>query len=243
MELRELISTFGEEEVKSWFSQYKLSDYLTQEQIAVINDKGVWSKEQLETRIINHFYTREIGTDAVGQFILFVKDKMAEIMETYVPLIYTASIKFDPLVNVDFTETYSGSSSTKTDQTTTSNDSNSASSESSSESSGSGLTVNSDTPQGQISKTAILGGTYASSAGANETENTVSDSSSNSSSHTGSSASNGNESGVNNYVKSTRGNSGVSATAQKMIEQTRDIIRAINTEIVYELEPLFMGLY
>lgn len=243
MEIRELISTFGEEEVKSWFSQYELSDYLTQEQIDVINERGVWSKEQLETRIINHFYTREIGTDAIGQFIMFARDKMAEIMETYVPLIYTASIKFDPLVNVDFTETYEGSSSTETGQTTSSNDSSNASSNSSSESTGSGLTVNSDTPQGQISKDAILSGSYASSTGANETENNVTDSSYNNSSRTGSSESSGSETGMNNYVKTTRGNSGVSATAQKMIEQTRDIIRAINTEIVYELEPLFMGLY
>ena len=231
MEIRELISTFGEDEVKSWFSQYELSDYLTQEQIDVINEKGVWSKEQLETRIINHFYTREIGTDAIGQFIMFAKDKMAEIMETYVPLIYTASIKFDPLVNVDFTETYSGATSNSENGTTSGN------STSSSTTNNSGLTVNSDTPQGQISKSAILGGSYASSTGANESTGSVNDTSSNS----GTSSSNG--SGTQNYTKRTKGNSGVSATAQKMIEQTRDIIRAINTEIVYELEPLFMGLY
>lgn len=231
MELRELISTFGEEEVKSWFSQYELSDYLTEEQIDVINEKGVWSKEQLETRIINHFYTREIGTDAIGQFIMFAKDKMAEIMETYVPLIYTASIKFDPLVNVDFTETYSGSTSNSENGTTSGN------STSSSSTNNSGLTVNSDTPQGQISKSAILGGSYASSTGANESTGSVNDTSSNS----GTSSSTG--SGTQSYTKKTKGNSGVSATAQKMIEQTRDIIRAINTEIVYELEPLFMGLY
>lgn len=215
MELRELISTFGEDEVKSWFSKYELSDYLTPEQIDVINKKGVWSKEQLEKRIITHFYTREIGSDAIGQWINFIEDKMAEIMETYAPLIYTASIKFDPLVNVDFTESYESSST--------------GDNKSSSTSSGSGLTVNSDTPQGQINKSMILNGSYASSTGANETENNIKDSSS--------------STGTERYTKTTKGNSGVSATAQKMIEQTRDIIRAINTEIIYELEPLFIGLY
>ena len=215
MEIRELISTFSEDEVKSWFSQYELSDFLTPEEIKVIEDRGTWSKDQLTQRIIDHYYTREIGTDAIGQFMLFVKDKMNEIMETYAPLIYSASIKYDPLVNVNFTEEYAGTTG--------------SSSKSSSSSSGSGLTVNSDTPQGQISKSQILQGKYASSTGANETENKVDDTSSN----------NGNE----NYTKTTKGNSGVSATSQKMIEQYRDIIRAINTEIVYELEPLFMGLY
>lgn len=215
MEIRELISTFGEDEVKGWFSQYELSDFLTPDEIKVIEDRGTWNKDQLTQRIIDHYYTREIGTDAVGQFMLFVKDKMNEIMETYAPLIYSASIEYDPLVNVNFTETYKGVTDSNSTSSSTSN--------------GSGLTVNSDTPQGQISKTDILKGKYASSTGANETENKVDDTSKNS--------------GSENYTKITKGNSGVSATAQKMIEQYRDNIRALNTEIVYALEPLFMGLY
>lgn len=223
MELRELISTFGEDEVKNWFSQYELTDYLTSEEVAVIAERGVWSKDRLNQRIIDHFYTREIGTDAIGQFILFAKDKMREIMETYVPLIYSASIKFDPLVNVDYTETYAGKSTSQNQGTTNS----------SSGSNSSGLTVNSDTPQGEISKSAILSGSYASSTSANETENSVND--------TSSSSNNGN--GTEDYTKRVKGNSGVSATAQALIQQYRDYIRALDTEIIYELEPLFMGLY
>lgn len=214
-ELREVVSTFGRDEVKRWFSDYELTDYLTPEEIQVIEDKGVWSKDQLAERIIDHYFTREIGTDAIGQFMLFIKDKMREIMETYAPIIYSSSIKYDPLVNVNYSETYSGTSGSN--------------SNSSSTSSNSGLTVNSDTPQGQISKSEILQGKYASSTGANETENNINDNT----------ASNGHE----DYVKTIKGNSGVSATSQAMIKQYRDVIRAVNTEIVYELEPLFMGIY
>ena len=36
MEIRELIDTFGEDEVKSWFSDYNLSDFLSPEEIKVI---------------------------------------------------------------------------------------------------------------------------------------------------------------------------------------------------------------
>lgn len=214
-ELREVVSTFGKDEVKRWFSDYELSDYLTPEEIKVIEDKGVWSKDQLAERIIDHFYTREIGTDAIGQFMLFIKDKLRETMETYAPIIYSASIKYDPLVNVNFSETYSGTSGAN------SSSNNSANS--------SGLSVASDTPQGQIDKDEILRGKFASSTGANE--NTSSGNSSTSSS------------GREEYVKTTKGNSGVSATSQAMIKQYRDVIRAVNTEIVYELEPLFMGIY
>lgn len=217
--LREVISTFGEEEVKSWFSDYNLADYLTPEQIQTIEDKGVWSKDQLAGRIVNHFMMREIGTDSIGSFRLYTKDLLNEVMESYAPLIYTASIKFDPLVNVDFTETFNRTSE------------NTSQSNSTSTNASSGLTVSSDTPQGQISKNQILQGKYATSTGANETENNIEDNSNTSG--------NGKES----YTKTTKGNSGVSATAQKMIEQTRDLIRALNTEIVYKMEPLFIGLY
>lgn len=214
-ELREVISTFGEDEVKSWFSDYELSDYLTPEEIQVIVDKGVWSKDKLAERIIEHFYTREIGTDAIGQFRWFIKDKLHEVMETYVPVIYSASIQYDPLVNVNFSETYTGTSGATSNSNTTSN--------------GSGLVVNSDTPQGQISKNEILQGKYASSTGANENTNTG--------------TSTTNSDGREQYVKTTKGNSGVSATSQAMIQQYRDVIRAVNTEIIYKLEPLFMGIY
>lgn len=219
MELRELISTFGEDEVKSWFMDYELSDYLTPEEIAVIEGKGVWSKEQLADRIITHFKMREIGTETPGMFQLMTKDLMAEVMETYIPLIYSAAIKFDPLVNVDYTEEFDRTSS------------NSSSSKSNSKNNGSGLTVSSDTPQGEIRKDQILAGKYATSTNANETENEITDTSDNEGV------------GAENYTKRVKGNSGVSATAQALIQQYRDYVRALNTEIVYKLEPLFMGLY
>lgn len=212
-ELRELISTFGEDEVKSWFMDYELSDFLSPDEIAVIEARGTWSKEQLAKRIIDHYYMREVGSDSVGRFKLFAKDTMNEIMESYAPLIYSLSIKYDPLNNMDYTETYTGS-----------NDSNT---NSSSRANGSGLTVGSDTPQGRISKSAILAGDYASSTSASENENTVSDSSTNV--------------GSQRYSKNIKGNSGVKA--QELIREYRQNIRALNTEIVYKLEPLFMGLY
>lgn len=219
MELREIVSTFGQDEVEKWFSDYELSDYLTAEEIAVIQSRGVWSKEQLAKRIIRHFYLREIGVESIGRFQLFAKDLMAEIMESYAPLIYSASIKYDPLVNVDFEETFDRTSR------------NNSESNSKSNTSSTGVTVSSDTPQGEISKSDILKGKYASSTGASENENEINDSSSN----TGT--------GAEQYTKRVKGNSGVSATAQRMVLQYRENIRALNTEIVYKLEPLFMAIY
>lgn len=217
--LREVVATFGEEAVKGWFSDYELSDYLTAEEIQLIDERGVWSKEQLAKRIIQHYLNREVGSEGIGKFQLDAKDMMAELMETYAPLLYSASLKYDPLVNVDYSEELDRDSSST------------SKSNSSSNSNASGLNVNSDTPQGQISKSAILQGNYATSTSASETDSTMNDVSENSGD------------GREHYIKRTRGNSGVSATAQKMVEQYRDNIRAINTEIVYALDPLFMSIF
>lgn len=217
--LREVISTFGEDKVKSWFMDYELTDFLTPEEITVINERGVWSKEQLANRIVRHYLNREVGSEGIGKFMNDVKDMMDELMESYAPLIYSASIKYDPLVNVDFTEEFERTSDSQSQTNSLTNGK------------GTGLTIQSDTPQGEISKDEILSGKYASSTTGSETSNQSQDMATNSGS--------GNE----QYTKRTRGNSGVSATAQRMIQLYRDNIRAINSEIVYALEPLFMSIY
>lgn len=206
---------FGEETVKSWFSDYELSDYLTDDEIAVITARGTWNKDKLAQSIIDHYFMYEIGYETPALFKHQVKVFMRELMEEKLPLIYSASIEYDPLVNVDYSETYSGT--------------NSGQSQSSSTSNGSGLTVNSDTPQGQISKTAILNGTYASSTGANETTNTVTDGTTNS--------------GTQSYSKTVKGNSGSLSTSQKLIQQYRDNIIMINRDIIKDVGSLFMSIY
>ena len=219
IQLRNLIELVGEETVKSWFSDYELSDYLTAEEIAIINQRGTWTKEKLAQMIVDHYYIYEIGFETPALFKHQAKVAMREIMEEKAPLIYSAAIKYDPLVNVDYTESF--------DRTSISE----GSSNSTSTTGTSGLSVNSDTPQGNISKADILAGSYASSTGANETESNITDSSNN----TGS--------GAEQYTKRVKGNSGVSATAQRMVAQYRENIIMINRDIIKDIESLFMGIY
>lgn len=214
-QLRFVIDLVGENEVKSWFTDYTLSEFLTEDQIEKIEEKGTWSKDRLAEKIINHYYTKEIGFETVGLFKHYAKVRMKELMEEYLPLIYSASIQYDPLVNVDFTETFSQS---ETGNATTN-----------SQASGSGLQINSDTPQGQINKSAILNGDYATSTQGNESTSSGSDTT--------------NSEGTTNYTRKTKGNSGVSATAQRLVLQYRDTIRAIDREITEKVNDLFMGLY
>lgn len=215
IELRDVVENTSREEVEAFFTDYKLEDYLTAQEIAVIEERGTWSKERLARKIVDHYYMREIGLETVGLFKLKAKVAMQEIMEEKLPLIYSAAIKYDPLVNVDYTEEIDSASS-----------SNQAGK---SKGTSSGLNVNSDTPQGQISKTSILNGSYASSTGANESESVSEDIS--------------NANGSQTSVKHVKGNSGISATAQKMVQQYRENIIMIDRDIIKDLASLFMGIY
>lgn len=223
VQLRKIIETIGEEQVLKWFQDYDLSNYLTFEQINVITDAGTWSPARLARKILDHYYMHEIGSETVALFKHRAKVAMQEIMEEKLPLIYSASLQYNPLTNVNYTETFTG------ENTTT----NTSTSDASSSSNSSGLTVNSDTPQGQISKASILNGNYASSTTANEIEDEASTST------TGQS----DGSGTQVYTKHFEGNQGISATYQKMIEQYRDNIRAIDREIIEDLRDLFMIIY
>lgn len=223
VQLRKIIETVGEDQVLKWFQDYDLTNYLTFEEIKVITDAGTWSPARLARKILDHYYMHEIGSETVALFKHRAKVAMQEIMEEKLPLIYSAALKYNPLTNVNYTETYSGSSTT----------SNSSSSETNADSNSSGLTVNSDTPQGQISKSSILEGNYASSTSANEIDDNATTTSSGESTGEGTQV----------YTKHYEGNQGISATYQKMVEQYRDNIRAIDREIIEDLRDLFMIIY
>ena len=219
IKLKTICDLYGRDTVESYFKNYCMYDYLTNDEINVINSRGTWNKDKLARKIVNHYYMREIGFETIGLFKLYAENMMNELMEEYLPLIYSSSIKYDPLVNVDYTETYSR----QIDDT--------GHSEGETTSNATGLTINSDTPQGQVNKTAILEGTYASSTQGGESDNTTND------------ITNTNSQSIESSSKNVKGNSGVSATEKKMIEQYRDNIRAIDREIINKLNTLFMGLY
>ena len=211
VELRTIIANTSRAEVESWFKDYNLEDYLTDEEITVINTRGTWTKERLAKKIVDHYFMREIGLETVALFKHKAKVAMQEIMEEKLPLIYSAAIEYDPLVNVDFVETYSSTGAAY------SNSSNS----------GEGITINSDTPQNQVTKQDILSGQYASSTTGSETSNTINDNSGSS----------------QNYTRTQKGNSGSITTAQKLIEDYRKNIIMIDRDIINDLNSLFMGLY
>ena len=198
---------------------YNLSDYLTAEQIEKITNAGMWSKEKLAKKIVDHYYMREIGFETPALFENQAKIKMEEIMELELPVIYSNSLEYDPLESVLF------------DITETRNIEGTGTSASESSSSGSGTSISSDTPQTNIQKANILSGRYASQTNGSETESEVS----------------GNTTSTSNTIETLthheQGNKGVLDSYQKMLVDYRKSLVAVNTRIIEKLNSLFMGIY
>ena len=227
MQLRKVIEYFGREEVENWFKDYDLTHYLTPTQIEQITEFNVWSKDRLAEKIVDNYYMREIGFETPALFKHYAKIEMKKIMERYLPKIYSNFLEYDPLSNVDFTETYTREIAGQTQNQGTSN--------STSQNNSSGLNVNSDTPQGQISKQAILGGSYASQTNASETESEIEDNTT--------TENQGTSNTIETFTRHEEGDNGVIITNQRLVKEYREIIVAIDEEIINELNCLFMGIY
>lgn len=144
LQLREIEAVEGRENLRQWFMDYDLHDYLTQSQIDVIESRGVWSKEKLADHIIDKYYLREIGLETPALFKQKLKVALREIMEEKAQLLWSVSLDINPLNDFEI-----NSKSETQGQTNT-------------EGSGSSLNIHSNTPQGNINKNDILNGTYAS---------------------------------------------------------------------------------
>lgn len=223
VELRKLIDLFGRDTVEGWFKNYNLEHYLTPVQIAQIEKFNVWSKDRLATKIVDHYYMREIGFETPTLFEHYAKVTMQEIMERYLPKIYSNFLEYDPLSNVDFTETYTREIAGTSEGTSNSTSQNNAS----------GLSIINDTPQTRITKQDFETGAYASNVSQSDTESNVSDeTNANSSSNT-----------VEKFTRHEEGDNGVIITNQRLVKEFREIIVAIDEEIINELGKLFMAIY
>lgn len=66
-------------------------------------------REVLCTKILRHYYTREIGLESYGLWKLKLQTKLNEIMPYYNKLYNSELLKFNPLYDVDMTTVNSGS--------------------------------------------------------------------------------------------------------------------------------------
>lgn len=150
----------------------------------------------LETKILRHYYTREIGLETVGLWKLKLNTKLNEIMPFYNQLYKSELIEFNPLYDVELTrerkiegtgtkdtengesrdgENHADTSQSNTNMVTENGVDNSAVTRTvdgtqNQNTSGSGTNMYSDTPQGAI--TDLQAGKYLTNATVDSATNT-----------------------------------------------------------------------
>ena len=238
-----------------------------------LNDYPIWDEDYrpiLNSKIIDNYRFREIGSETPGLFKYYLNRTMHQIMPYYNELYKTTQYDYNPIHNVDYTEEHNITRTHDNNVSGTSEDNgiqnvnttNNSSSESDVNSSANGTnsingkTLKADTPQSLISVTDIDNANYASEVGfernninttsTGEEHSTGSAESTTVASTTGSntSSSTHNDKGMNTeeYVRKLRGNYGV-RTTQQMIKEERDLIINIDMQVIRDLEDCFLGLF
>lgn len=113
-ELRHICEKFANLDVSQGFS--KVDDIVEKARHSIFEKYPIFDENYrsiLETKILKHFYTREIGFETVGLWLLKLNQKMNEIMPYYNQFYESQKLTFNPLVNISTTQ-----SSTRDDSTT-----------------------------------------------------------------------------------------------------------------------------
>ena len=170
----------------------------------------------IETKILKHYYTREIGLETVGLWLHKLDVKMNEIMPYYNQLYKSCLLEFNPFYNTDFTT----KRDIKTNEKGNSKDeTNSTTKE---------WELYSDTPQGSI--TNLENETYLTNATKNTGDgNTL----------------NKGETNVDNvqdYLETVKGKVG-GENYSSLLEQYRKTFLNIDMMIIDELSDLFMNIW
>lgn len=214
----------------------------------------------LETKIIRHFYTREIGLETYGLWKLKLCTKLNEIMPYYNKLYNSELYTYNPLYDVNMTTTNVGQ---KTGETTDINSSklsgehsrqNENNTVGSTESIGDRNTVDrnlySDTPQGALTgvdqenyltNVRKIVGIDATTEKGNSTATSL-DKQTGSDNQASNSTNLGKSKNTEDYVMHVIGKTAGSDYA-KMIKGFRDNLLNIDMDIIRDLEPLFMLIW
>lgn len=98
----------------------KVNDVIENSRRRIFRDFPIFDENYravLETKILKHYYFREIGCETVGQWKVMLDMRMNEIMPYYNQLYESAALKFDPLTDFNYNKEGSrDGSSNKTTQ-------------------------------------------------------------------------------------------------------------------------------
>lgn len=196
------------------------------------------------TKILKHYYTREIGAESVGLWKLWLDTRLNVIMPYYNQLYKSAMIDFNPMYDVDLTTEYLKSFDSNTDVSGNSSENHSGNSGSISVDENNNTTRNlfSDTPQGAIDN--LENETYLTNATKimdNENNERSTDTEFNNDRVINRSDKTTAKS-TEEYLQSIKGKNG-GASYSKRLQEFRNTFINIDAMIIDELKDLFMNLW
>lgn len=177
-------------------------------------------KSVLCKKILKHYYLREICSETVGIWKLWMNERLEMIMPYYNQMYESQTLVFDPLKDVNVTRTYNketdGTENTTGTSEGTSNNTN--------------RDLFSDTPQGAI--TGLENENYLTNARKVTDTGTT----------TGEYENNRDANTTEEYVETLLGKHG-SGTYSKMLSEFRETFLNIDAMVIEEFSDLFFGLW
>ena len=188
------------------------------------------------SKILKHYYTREISAETVGLWQLWLNTRMSEIMPYYNKLYESALLEFDPFKDTNYSRNHGGTftgdtvrngrSEIDVDNSVTSNGTSNS------------KNLFSDTPQGAI--TNIENESYLTNA------TLIKDTDTNTTNTDGNSTTQNTETtgitNTDNWIETIVGKQST-VSYSKLLQEFRDTFLNIDVMIINDLSDLFMNLW
>lgn len=201
-------------------------------------------REVICSKILKHYYLREICSEVVGIWKLWMNERLEMILPYYNKLYESARLEFDPLKDVNYSRTYDKTGSDVGTGSRSTEGTNSGTGESTQTNTNTSKTVDkyADTPQGALDN--VESGTYLSNARIVNVNDSASLKGTNKSSGNYSDSENSNSTmnSTEKYVESIAGKMGT-ASYSKMLNEYRSTLLNIDAMVVNEFSDLFMQLW
>jgi hypothetical protein len=177
-------------------------------------------RAELNQRIIEHYYLREMGHETVSVFVFQLRKKLREVMPQYNGLYRSELLKFDPISSIGVT--------TKRNDTSTNTSNRSSNAEADNTGNATSRNVTQDFPQTELADGAdyATGGGISTSGSRGNTKSTSQDIGSD-------------EATANGESTST----GYQGSPSRLLTEFRSTILNIDMMVVGDLEELFLGIF
>ena len=203
-------------------------------------------REQLNNKIIQHYYFRVIGFETEALFKNRLNQKMNEIMPYYNQMYESSKLKIDPLSTIDLEEVFSRKSKTTGEGTSsTSGTGNNTNNFNSTDTTDYGkISKFSDIAQAQTTPNEILNDKYLTSAtvddGQDKNTNTGTNTSQTESTTSGTSTDKRN---LDEDTTLTRKGNNGTASESELLNMYRETFLNIDMMIIDDLDELFLGIW